>query len=205
MAPSLTVSTSMASPLGDRTNKLASSQLPVPAVYKQQPNDSSSGRHYGPGSLQHAAYAVPAGMEAGANGSGDEGQQEALSHIRQQHERGYAPQDVFRIHADTEAADPIAVEHEAKVETGIDAAVQFLSVSDSGLEHGIQEGRLGHSDPGRHHCSSAVHEPVFSIIAGSTSNIRHATDTVSPARRVFAAQVTVTRPTTPASPASAFQ
>lgn len=204
MAPALSASMSMASPLGDRTNKIASSQLPVPAVYKQQPKGASSGGHQGLRSFQEAACAVPVGE------SGDEGRdQMTLSHIRHEPARDCAQQDGISKYAHTQAqipADPMSKPHEEEVTLRLDTAVHFLSISDSAetMENRNQGAELGQSSPDRHHCSSAVHEPVFGITAGSASSIRHATDIVSPGRRVFAAQVTVTRPTTPAIPALAL-
>lgn len=209
VAPALSASMSRASPLGDRTNKIASSRLPVPAVYRQQPKGTSSDEHQGLTSSQEAAYAVPAD-ENGDEGEGLYTQQKAMPHVRHESARGCVQQDDISIHAHTEAqmlADRPLEQHEAEVDLRMDTGVQVLSVSDSAhtLEDSVQKARMGQSSPDGHHCSSAVHEPVFVIAACGTRSTRHATDTVSPGRRVFAAQVTVTRPTTPASPASAVQ
>lgn len=157
-------------------------------------------------------------MEAGQDGDRDTGfdtQKEVISHIGHEPARGCAQQDDISIHADTEArllVDPMSsnggsVQIVAETNTTIDNTMDFLFVSNSvqALEDSVQEKRLRHSSPDRRHCSSAVQEPVFSITAATTSSTRHATDIISPGRRTFAAQVTVTRPATPASPASACQ
>lgn len=202
--------------LGDRTNKIASSR-PIPsAVYQQQAKGNTSSKDLR-SSRPAGTDAVPAGTGPDQNRDEDQvtdmllASQMGTSSVRLEAQAsGCNQQGDINICALAEAqslADPLSsnigsVHHEA------DTAMQLMSVSgDLHIqENSAQESQLGHS-PDKLEGGSAVQKAVFGIAAANNSSTGNAVEavTVSPGRRIYAAQVTVTRPTTPASPASTYQ
>lgn len=87
--------------------------------------------------------------------------------------------------------------------------MQCLSLSDDihAADNSAQESQLGHSSDRPQGSNALREEAVFSMTTANSSGTVKAIEagSVSPGRRVFAAQVTITRPTTPASPASVYQ
>lgn len=199
--------------LGDRTNKVAGLQPNPTALHHEQPKRSTSGRHDGFQSSQPPGWAVP-GMRADENG------QQGIAPIRADaHAGGSSQQNHVSSCANAEAdaqspARPMSSSHvlvdsKAAVISGPDTLMHCLSLSDDiqAADNCAQESQLGHSSDRPQGSNAVREEAVFSMTTASSSRTVNAIEaaTVSPGRRVFAAQVTVTRPTTPASPASVCQ
>ena len=197
--------------LGDRTNKVAGLQPNSTAIHQEQPKGSTSGKHHGFRSSQPAGWAVPAGMGADENG-----QQSIALNTPNAQPSGSSQQDHASICADVEAdaqtlarsmsSSHVSVVHKAEVILGPDTLMQCLSLSDNkhAADSSAQESQLCHSSDRPQGSTAVQEEAVFSMTTANSSGTMKAIEaaTISPGRRVFAAQVTVTRPTTPASPAS---
>lgn len=113
-----------------------------------------------------------------------------------------------QLHARSVSSSYVSLNDWAEMDREPDTEMSCLSLLDNvqAVESSAQESRLGHS-PDRPHGSSAVlEEAAFSVSTANSTCTVNAIEalTVSPGRRVFAAQVTLTRPTTPANPASAY-
>lgn len=191
-------------PLGDRTNKVANCVSIPTAVYQQQPKGSTFGKRHGCQASLPSGHAVPTGMRT------DENRDEGIACIRHDaHERDSQLYDVStcadadaQVHAESMSSSCTSVDHATEVDTGPDTMMQCLSLSDNveASQNSTQEARLGHSFDKLRGSGAVQEQAVFTVASGSTVSAIEAV-TVSPGRRVFAAHVTVTRPTTPASPA----
>ena len=85
------------------------------------------------------------------------------------------------------------VESESKADMSATGVIKAERLGDS-----IQDSTVG-SDTDIH-LNASMQDPLCSGIAANAQSTLGAVSTVSPGRRIFAAQVTITRPTTPASP-----
>ena len=190
--------------LGDRTNKVANSRSIPTAVFQKQPKGSTSGKERDCPTSLRSEYAVPAGA------STDENRIEGIRH--DDHVRDSQQCNVNTcadiVHAKSMSSSCTLANHEAEVVTESDTMMPSLSLSDSkeAAKMSAQEAQLSQNfSKIQWQHSDAVQEQAVctSASSGSTVSAIEAV-TVSPGRRVFAAHVTVTRPTTPASPASAY-
>lgn len=190
--------------LGDRTNKVANSRSIPTAVFQKQPKGSTFGKERDcPASLR-SDYAVPAGV------STDENKIEGIrhdAHVRdsQQDYVNRCADIGAQVHAASMSSSCTLVNREAEVVTKSDTMVPSLSLSDDkeAAKMSAQDAQLSQNfSKSQSQHSGAVQEQAVgtSASSGSTVSAIEAV-TVSPGRRVFAAHVTVTRPTTPASPA----
>ena len=191
-------------PLGDKTNKVTNSVSIPTAVYQKQPKGSTFSTQHGCQASLSSDYAVPAGMRTNEN------KDEGIACIRHDaHERDSQQYNVStpadagaRVHAESLPSSCTSVDHVTEVDTGSDTMMQCLSLSHNveAAKSSSQEEQVGQNFDKLYGSRAVQEQAVFTATSGSTVSAIEAV-TVSPGRRVFAAHVTVTRPTTPASPA----
>ena len=190
--------------LGDRANKVANSLSVPTAVYQHQPKGSTFGQQRGCQASLPSGYAVLEGVRT------DENRDKGISHDacmrdRQQYNVNTHADAGAQVHVPSMSGSCTSVGHEAEVDTESDTITQCLSLPDNmeAAKNSAQKARLSHSfgkTPWQHGGVEPEQTVFIAANSGSTGSAIEAM-TISPGRRVFAAHVTVTRPSTPASPA----
>lgn len=144
-------------------------------------------------------------------GANKEGQGDNACNRADAQSSSYSQENSVCMHADAQvpagsmSSTYVSADDKAEMDTGPDTEMHCLSLLDSvhALDSSAQESRLDLIPDRPRGSSAAREEAAFSVSTANSSSSANAIEavTASPGRRVFAAQVTVTRPTTPASPA----